>query len=305
MSPVLVTPTIGSNPSGNDNSDSSRHLGPIIGGVVGGVAGLCALIFLVWFFIRKRQRWDDIFDNDDVPVVAASANRKEKLVDSGPRPYHYGIVGHTKTPSLTSPPSSPPPSSAPTLLDSGIDRSHYRNSSTTPLLIPAMGGMTHGPGASVSPRPPSQGSALGYGSQFDANPRIQGQGWDPSGLYNAPSQPRPLLPGPPTMGAVGPMAAMIGRSDGGNRTGSPVSFQEQRILQVANTDLHPQSPQSPEISSSLSGGRLSVDPQRDGKGRIAPKGEKAPIVHLDGGRYQEGVAGSSSAAAPGPPAYSE
>ncbi|KAJ3576857.1 hypothetical protein NP233_g133 [Leucocoprinus birnbaumii] len=310
--PVLVTPTGEPGPV-RTSSDRSRNLGPIIGGVVGGVAGLGALILLILFFIRRRQRWDDIFDTDDVPVASSNNPKKEKLVEAGPKPYHYGLVGHTKSPSLSTPPASPPPSRGgpTTLLDGGADRSHNRNTSTTPLLGPAMNPMgrpsTSPSSRPPSSRPPSTGSPLGFGSQVEIVG--QGQMWDPNGLYNAPSQPQPQRPGSSSrfsMGAVGPMAAMMGRSDGDHRTGSPVSFQERRILQVTNADLLPQSPQTPGVGSSSLDNRLSVDPQRDGKGRIISKGEKAPIVHLDGGRFQEDIAGSSSSApaGPAPPAYS-
>jgi hypothetical protein len=97
---------------------------------------------------------------------------------------------------------------------------------------------------------------------------------------------------------------MIGRNDTDIQTGSsvsPISIQEQRILQVTNADLNPQRPQSAGTRTSSSLGRTSLDPQRDGKGRIMTKGERVPKVHLDGGRFQEDVAGSSFA----PPAYSE
>lgn len=160
---------------------------------------------------------------------------------------------------------------------------------------------THGTSTSPTPRPPSStASVQGYGFQ-DAN--AQGLLWDPARLYNQPAQQQAQFTGAST-GAPNAAAAAMGRRDFDPRAGSPVSFQEQRILQVANADLVPQSPSSPGPGLSTSAGRTSLDPQRDGKGRIVTKGEKAPIVHLDGGRYQQ-RAGSSSAAVSAPPAYSE
>ena len=100
------------------------------------------------------------------------------------------------------------------------------------------------------------------------------------------------------------------------RSGSPVSVQEQRILQVTNADpatpLYP--PAGPsrqsyfggqhDVGSSSAGpsaAAASAAPPVDGKGRpLNLLGEKAPLVHLDGGLYQEP---EPDAPAPGPPAY--
>ena len=137
-----------------------------------------------------------------------------------------------------------------------------------------------------------------------------------------------------------------------NRTGSPVSIQEQRILQVTNAE--PSSPYDrgsiydpnayyaegsssssaaynsnahyPEGSSSSStaagsslaapsGGASSTGAgARDGKGRpFNTAGEKMPLVHLDGGLYQQPGSGaqmgfgnpSTQPTGPAPPAYTE
>lgn len=125
----------------------------------------------------------------------------------------------------------------------------------------------------------------GYGPQ-DTNLGTQTQIWDPNHLYTAG-------------GTANAAAAVMARRDIDHRTGSPTSFQEPRILQVTNADFGPQSPGAGPATSPSPG------PQRDGKGRIVTRGEKAPIIHLDGGRYQGATAGSSSAAGPAPPAYSE
>ncbi|KAF9449599.1 hypothetical protein P691DRAFT_758945 [Macrolepiota fuliginosa MF-IS2] len=275
VAPVLVSQTATTSASSTPNPDTSKNLGPIIGGVVGGLVGLGAFLFLIWFLLRRRRRWDDIFENDDdVPAVAVAAVPKEKQADGRPKPYQYGLVGHTKSPSLVSAPSSPPPGSAPSLSDNGFDRSHHRNNSATPLLGPT----TQSIGTSPFPRPPST-------AMQDTNINFQGQPQDSGRSHTSP-------------GAANAAATMMGRRDTDFRTGSPISFQEQRILQVTNADLRTQSPGTPT-------GATSPEPQRDGKGRTMIRGEKAPIVHLDGGRYQEGAAGSSSAAGPAPPAYFE
>ena len=95
------------------------------------------------------------------------------------------------------------------------------------------------------------------------------------------------------------------------RSGSPVSVQEQRILQVTNADpatpLHPAAGSSRQSYQGRAGGvRESVDGAAratavDGKGRpLNVAGEKAPLVHLDGSLYQEPT---PSAPTPAPPAY--
>jgi len=102
-----------------------------------------------------------------------------------------------------------------------------------------------------------------------------------------------------------------------NRTGSPVSIHEQRILQLANPETssyHRGSVYDPnayymEAGTSSSAGPSSVSGSssapRDGKGRpLVLVGEKAPIVHLDGGVYEqqpEPVAVVQTGSAP--PAY--
>ena len=121
-----------------------------------------------------------------------------------------------------------------------------------------------------------------------------------------------------------------------NRTGSPVSIQEQRILQVTNAE--PSSPydtgsiydpnayyaEGSSSSSAAAGSSSLVGPSggaasagafaTDGKGRpFNTAGEKVPIVHLDGGLYQQPVPGAQMGSGnattqptgPAPPAYTE
>ncbi|KIM48664.1 hypothetical protein M413DRAFT_21015 [Hebeloma cylindrosporum] len=116
-----------------------------------------------------------------------------------------------------------------------------------------------------------------------------------------------------------------------NRTGSPVSIQEQRILQVTNADSSPypggsvydpnayyaegsssssayyaegSSSGAGPSSSSAAASNSSAFAAADGKGRpLNTRGEKAPIVHLDGGLYQQPVPGVQTG--PAPPAYTE
>jgi len=124
-----------------------------------------------------------------------------------------------------------------------------------------------------------------------------------------------------------------GYEDRFQRTGSPVSIQEQRILQVTNAD-----PSSMDYGydaslvagpSAMIGGAATAGPstlgtiaavssssatsspapsqaaQVDGKGRpLNTAGDKAAVVHLDGGAYQEPAPGTTQPpSGPAPPAY--
>jgi hypothetical protein len=107
------------------------------------------------------------------------------------------------------------------------------------------------------------------------------------------------------------------------RTGSPVSIQEHRVLQVINPDNSYTFSSGGGASSAVAGGSSSSAAAAafaagspspppgtvDGKGRpIRLGGEKAPLVHLDGGLYEEPLVQiggpSSSSNDPAPPAYS-
>ncbi|THV03937.1 hypothetical protein K435DRAFT_229271 [Dendrothele bispora CBS 962.96] len=97
----------------NDHSQSSNdtNIGGIIGGVVGGVLGLVALILVIWLWMKRRSRWDDIFDKEDDKVVAVTGSKYQgggidepTLPDVGapenlePQPYEYGFIGNTPGP---------------------------------------------------------------------------------------------------------------------------------------------------------------------------------------------------------------
>ncbi|TDL24887.1 hypothetical protein BD410DRAFT_65872 [Rickenella mellea] len=124
---------------------------PIVGGVAGGLIGLIGIAALVWFILRRRSRWDDIFDrdyDDSMPVTAVRKSKSRRgRFDIGedsstaePKPYHYGLVGQH-----ASPPNSPP-----------IQPVHSRTPSVAPLMLNAAPGSSTG-----ASRPGSSGSQLG------------------------------------------------------------------------------------------------------------------------------------------------
>ncbi|KAF8499949.1 hypothetical protein JB92DRAFT_3124790 [Gautieria morchelliformis] len=131
---VVSSSSPSSNPSGTGGgSSSSSKTGPIVGGVVGGVVALLGIIGCIWFFWRRRsKRWDDLVEKEEY-----EEQRRPRMTltgeDAQPRPYHYGLVGHSGTPS---PPGSPPLGAAelghsPSNSLSRLNASHTRSRSTS------------------------------------------------------------------------------------------------------------------------------------------------------------------------------
>lgn len=227
----------------------------------------------------------------------------------------------------------------PLYTDSYSNSQHNRDrSSLTPLNVPNSVS-TPGPSlTSVSSRPSTANSMLplrppSRQSQTQASHQFQQQAAVGRTSSHTHSQSSSSVTGPPLSHSVwtpsaGPTHHTASSSDFGstefpfyNRAGSPVSIQEQRRLQVANAIPGVGSPTasvySPEPNDSFQlvdtstpsavgvFAAAATSEQRDGKGRLKQVSEKPPLVHLDGGRYQEGQASSSSSAPAGPlpPAY--
>ncbi|KAF9469443.1 hypothetical protein BDZ94DRAFT_1244474 [Collybia nuda] len=318
-----------------NNSDEQTNLAPIIGGVVGGFFGLIAIVALIWFILKRRRRWDDIFEkeDDDIAPPVGPARRHGRFsldVDVEPKPYQYGLVGHATAPGPVSPPNSPPLlASIPVGSESQNSHHNRHRSSLTPLNLPttvsspglsattissrpSTGGSTH------PLRPPSQqGYFSGQPTQPQPRPvdfgRAATSTTTHSHTQSTASYTSPSIYSGATH-AIG--MSMVSNSEDHpytNRSGSPMSMQEQRILQVTNAPaLSPQSEtfqyaDSLVSSSAASEAATSAVPQRDGKGRLRTSTGKAPLVHLDGGRIQQELeAGSSSGMRPpgaAPPAY--
>lgn len=308
---------------------------------------LLSLNFL--FDLRKRKRrWDDIFDKEDDEIIAAAGagtrrNQRFSLdVDVEPKPYQYGLVGQATAPHPASPPHSPP--MRPSIPSNNL--SHARSSSLSPLNVPMASLVSHPSATTISSRPSTAGSTQplrppsqqGYfqPQQQPARPGDFGRSTSatPSGAHSHSHSSGSFTSPPVSLsnwsastgpGYVGP--AMMGMGAGStvsddhlyNRSGSPTSILEPRRLQVANLPL--MSPASdvfdPFASSSAAAAAIAMAsttavPQRDGKGRLRMSTEKAPVVHLDGGRVQQELEARSSAAGgsagpsgvgPSPPAY--
>ncbi|KAH6902301.1 hypothetical protein BKA70DRAFT_668798 [Coprinopsis sp. MPI-PUGE-AT-0042] len=136
---------------------------------------------------------------------------------------------------------------------------------------------------------PSVTSSTQYGSQ-----------------YGIP--PQPVGGPPPQTHGHAPSASVSSYG----RSGSPVSVQNAQVLQVMNPETSYQYNHTQAGSSSSAGypAASSAVPAypTDGKGRpVNTMGEKSPIVHLDGGRYEEPGPSTSGTthppSGPPPPAY--
>lgn len=138
-------------------------------------------------------------------------------------------------------------------------------------------------------------------STLSHNPSVTSSGYYAS-QYGSPPQPVGGLP--PAQGH-GHTPSLSASSYG--RTGSPVPVQNNQVLQVVNPETSYQHNQGASGSSAgYAVGSSSATPAypTDGKGRpVNMGGEKAPIVHLDGGRYEEPGPSTSGTTHPpsGPP----
>ena len=329
--PVYV-PTVVPVSQQNINSNARPvNLGPVIGGVVGGFFGLIGIVAVLWFFLsvllpflcfnmlntrltffrRKRPSWGDIFEAEDsyIPTPIRSARDKKRRVefdmDVQPKPYQYGLVGQVQTTTLSSPPGSPTSTSPP--LSSHPPSWHGRQrSSLTPLLLPSSAstpGNSMPTTASSRPstagsmypvRPPSQHASATRPATEEFGTRPMSY---PSQSQNA-NWRRASHPTPVTGWNAMDDRPYSTISDGPNRRGSPVSFQEpRRPLHIVNAPLStisldstaPDSPLqqneagSPQLPSPLgpnSGGppRMSVlhDNVRHGEPEVVVTAPSAP-----------------------------
>jgi len=69
---------------------------------------LAALALLAWYLWKRNTRWDDIFEREEDAILrdAFPKPKRDPNLDPKPRPYEYGLVGHSSVPPHMSPPSS-------------------------------------------------------------------------------------------------------------------------------------------------------------------------------------------------------
>ncbi|KAK0441115.1 hypothetical protein EV421DRAFT_1737015 [Armillaria borealis] len=287
--------------TGAASSGSSSNIGAIVGGVVGGVCGLALLALIIWFVLKRRKRWDDIFDDLDDQVAAntgTGGNDRFSLgrdLDVEPKPYEYGTVGGNTHPSLNgvSPPQSPPMAGQP-MMPVYPDQAHgydqQRLQAISPLSMLPMG-------------------VAAAGQQQQQQQRMSTHSMDPSRSPSVGSNNIAMQAG---------SSSRPTSSDSGyfNRA------QAERRLHIVNNDAvaagQRASVMSPAADIYSSEGVIEEgDASGSGVGRGGAKGRrrssaaavpggKAGLVHLDGARAQR----EADAAAHGggelpPPAYSE
>lgn len=210
--------------SSKGNSSSSTSVGAIVGGAVGGFFGLLGLVLLVWFMLKRRRRWDDIFekDLDQNPYLNGGATNlnhgsnygsgKSKgrfslgpELDAEPKPYQYGLVGQGANPDGNMP----------------VQNNNLLSRPSTGNSIQPLAGAALTPSNSSHPTSPLYVQPQIYTPSHSPSPSI--------GLGGVPLVPTPWI-------SQGPAAD--DRDFGiGPRAGSPVSFTEEsqgRKLQVAN-----------------------------------------------------------------------
>ncbi|KAK0205671.1 hypothetical protein IW262DRAFT_1421931 [Armillaria fumosa] len=273
--------------TGAASGGSSSNIGAIVGGVVGGVCGLSLLALIIWFVLKRRKRWDDIFDDLDDQVAANTGTGA--TTDVEPKPYEYGTVGGNTHPSLNgvSPPQSPPMAGQP-MMPVYPDQSHgydqQRLQAISPLSMLPMG-------------------VAAAGKQQQQQQRMSTHSMDPSQLPSVGSNNLAMQAG---------SSSRPTSSDSGyfNRA------QAERRLHIVNNDAAATGQRASVMSASPAADIYSsegvieeADAGGSGAGgarRRAVPGGKAGLVHLDGARAQrEADAATHGGGELPPPAYSE
>ncbi|KNZ73755.1 hypothetical protein J132_09657 [Termitomyces sp. J132] len=312
----------------NNQSKGSADVAPVVGGTVGGFFGLIAIVALIWFILRRKQRWDDIFEKEEDGIVAGGVRgghrpaRFSLDIDPEPKPYQYGLVGRAVAPSAASPPHSPP--MRPSLSPSAPDINNARRASLMPLNPVTTSNLTlssmPSTGSSQSPLyPPQQGYTPQGHQQGHAPPLPKKQSIDwgvassPTHLAHSHSASTASFMSPPVShahwtGDVGPgyNGGVAATMTMGMNTPVMTPDEETRRLQVTNAN--PDEFEFGESSTSAAAAAAAAVPAkdkklRDGKGRLVTRSAGPPIVHVDGGRVVANV--ESAASGPQPPAYTD
>ncbi|KAJ7029346.1 hypothetical protein C8F04DRAFT_1265007 [Mycena alexandri] len=254
----------------NNGKSSSPRLGAILGGIVGGFFGLLFVALGIWYLMKRRRRWDDIFEKDIDAAQTPRANKRFSVdAEIEPKPYQYGLVGQTKSPTVgISPSGSPPPSS------------HHN---LTPLLLPTTAS-TPGPSATtMSSRPSTAGSMRPLrDAPGQTHHHTTSSGSSTSVQHVSPAMPMNQW------GHHGPSPSTDQAYFDHARSGSLPSVQEyempHRRLQLANVgddELMGASPPTPSLLRNPDPGPAMLD----GKGRNVRLGSGGPgvLVHTDAG----------------------
>ncbi|KAJ7685672.1 hypothetical protein DFH06DRAFT_1463654 [Mycena polygramma] len=263
----------------NDGSSSS-HVGPIVGGVLAGFFGLLGIVLIIWFIVKRRRRWDDIFDKEDPnnvqpPRRGRSTKRFSLDADDStiePKPYQYGLVGQTRSPSVGISPPNSPPASSPSL--------QLPRHNLPPLLLPTSAstpGLSGG--TTLSSRPSTAGSMQPL-RDVAPSPPVTGRTHHQNTSSGSSTSVHISPAMPSQWGHHGPSPSADQAYF--ERSGSPTSmrdYEPPRRLQLANVgdDDVTRSPPTPP--------RLAGPAMLDGKGRNVRLGSGGPgvLVHTDAG----------------------
>ncbi|KAJ7481107.1 hypothetical protein B0H11DRAFT_2024216, partial [Mycena galericulata] len=258
----------------NTDSSSSPHIGVIVGSAVGGFFGLLGLALIIWFIMKRRRRWDDIFDKEDsVP----RGKRFSLDAEVEPKPYQYGLVGQTRSPSVgISPPSSPPAFSPP-----------GRQHTLSPLYLPTSAS-TPGPSATtMSSRPSTAGSMRPLRDPPPpGSPPVNSGHTHNHTTSSGSSTSVHIAPAMPSHWGHHSPSLSAGQ-EYFERPGSPTSvrdYEPQRRLHLANVG-------SEDVQDSPPSASPLTDPALlDGKGRHVRLGSGGPgvLVHTDAGPVPDG-----------------
>ncbi|KAF7322268.1 hypothetical protein HMN09_00004200 [Mycena chlorophos] len=285
---VYVNPTPGDSndqtTQNNTDGSNSPRIAPIVGGVVAGFFGLIGIVLIIWFILKRRRRWDDIFDQE-LPTQPSKRFSLDAALDE-PKPYQYGLVGHTRSPPPLS--ATPTPPSPPLTPGRGL----------APLMMPmtvSQPGLSAGTSLSLS-RPSTAGSMRPLHSPSSPPPQSHHHNTSSgssTGVHISPSVPSPRewghhVPSPSadTIHMDSQIPAV--------RVGSPTSVRDYDYggrMYLANVGdnevLTPPTP-SPLAAAAAASGSGTTDRRPallDGKGRNVRLGSGGPgvLVHTDGG----------------------
>jgi len=290
--------------SGSNSSHSSSNLGPILGGIFGGVFVLALVVGLVWWFLRRRARWDDIFDEKDDFVTGPDGIRRSRsrnnMLDTEftpdaniePKPYEYGLVGASR-------PISPPsenvgvrPVNQPSM--------HGRTLSDAPLIMGNIGvGASASTGHLLTPSSTSHASRPSTSSSYF----LPGQG--PSDVGHSPRQASfagspgfaaaPIVPPLPSPPAAGVVPGSYGAQPPNNNHGGPGSpTRSGTLYEDSLLGSPPHQSRTLFVANQLDGERVASPPTSP-KGDAFAKGKKRESVGAASRTSGEVGAGSSSA----------
>ncbi|KAJ8091725.1 hypothetical protein PM082_020960 [Marasmius tenuissimus] len=269
-------PVVTSNPNSNSNSNGTQskgnsNLGAIIGGAVGGILGLVLIILGIWYILKRRRKWDDIFD--DINASATPTVTESKPTMSRPASYLPPSTHATSPPMSPAPPSPQPMDQAP------MNQGYMTYNSSAP--------------AAHSGKMDAAYAMAGMGAAGALSPHHHP--YSNSGMYQqgGPSSGPPMNR-PPSDYFQGGYAHSQAPSQGGSSIGRPLSPMSSASGTGSGAHLMGHGSHTAQSASSVSGTSAS-----------GTRGEKAGGFAVHNQVDENGVGTSAQGGAPPPPAYTE